>query len=608
MTAATYTSDLSDIYMFESTTNVTAYGGGGAGLSASPDLAMEGTNCVDKQITNAEKGFMYDNVSNFTIGADDHFFVWIMGSTPGLNDTRNNRGIVACIGDDTSNFVKFHVDGKDTLPLGGGKPYAIRFVNTTLTNYRTLVGTPGTTPSWIGGGLKTTATVKGANLGVDAARIGTGYDILYGTGADPEANFAGIASDDESTSEGVFQTAPGGYALQGKLRIGSAATECEFLDSDATIVIKDTIHSLTDFTEILVENASSILTLTRVTFSPLGTNNPGRFEVLTSTATVNLTSCTFNSGFGVTVLGTGSTFLNCTWINTGIITANGADLTGSEITGYEGTAGTSPLIWDVNTDPDGYLDNMSFTKGTAATHGIEFGTTSPLTMTVRGPNASGYNAADGQSDSFFHVKRTSGDVTINVIGGTGNFKYKSEGANVTVVLDPVTTTINVKDENDDDLQNARVLVEAGDGTGDLPFQASVTITRSGTTASVAHTAHGLANGAKVTIRGADQQEYNGVRTISNVSTDAYDYTVAGAPDSPATGTITSTGVVVEGLTSVLGVVSASRSFTVDQNVRGKVRKSTGTPRYKSNPPKGWWTDVVDNVTGLSKSLSMRRDD
>ena len=66
MTAATYTSDLTDIYLFESTGGVGAYGGGGAGLGAGPDYAMEGINAVDKQITNAEKGFLFDNVSNFT--------------------------------------------------------------------------------------------------------------------------------------------------------------------------------------------------------------------------------------------------------------------------------------------------------------------------------------------------------------------------------------------------------------------------------------------------------------------------------------------------------------------------------------------------------------
>ena len=93
MTIATYTSNLVDIFLFEVTTGVSAYGGGGAGLTAAPDFAMEGVNAVDKQVTNADKGLMFDNVSNFSIGPRDHFYVWIIGGTPGLNDTRDNHGI-----------------------------------------------------------------------------------------------------------------------------------------------------------------------------------------------------------------------------------------------------------------------------------------------------------------------------------------------------------------------------------------------------------------------------------------------------------------------------------------------------------------------------------
>ena len=605
MTVATYTSDLTDIFLFESTTSVGAYGGGPAGLGAGPDYSMEGTNAVDKKIDGTERGLMYDNTSNFTIGADDHFFIWIIGATPGLVDTRNNRGIHVAIGDDTSNFVKFHVNGGDTLPLGGGIVYAVRFVNTTLTNFRTLVGTPGTTPSQIGGGLNITGTARFENLGVDAARIGTGYDILNGTGADPEADFAGIAADDEGTSEGVFQTTDGGFRLQGKLRIGSSGTACEFLDLNTNIFLLDTIQSLTDFTEILIENASSIVTLTNVSFGALGTNNLGRFEVLTSTATLTFENVGFID-FGVTILGSGSTLSNCRWIGSGIVTANGATLVGSAFSGYEGTADTSPLIWDTATDPNGELDNMTFTKGTAATHAIEFGTTSPLTMTITGMTSIGYNNADTNNDSTFHVKRTSGTVTINVVGGSGNFTYKSEGATVVIVIDPIATEIHVVDIiTGGDIQNARVFLVASDGTGDLPFEESVTITRVTTVATVAHTAHGLVVGDIALIAGADQQEYNGAQTVVTVpGVNSYTFTVAGSPTTPATGIITSTGGYFNDLTSAGGLVTDTRTIASDQPVTGIVRKATASPFYKSSP----LTGTVDNVTGLSVLVQLIKDE
>lgn len=607
MTVATYTSDLTDIFLFESTTSVSAYGGGASGLGASPDYAVEGTNAVDKQIDAAEKGFLYDNVSNFTIGADDHFFIWVNLAVYGLADTRNNRGIVANIGDDTSNFVKFHVAGNDTLPLGGANPYPIRFVNTTLTNFRTLVGSPGTTPSQIGVGANVTGTAKFSNLGGDAARIGTGYDVLNGTGADPEADFAGIASDDETTREGIFYTVDGGFRWQGKLRIGSASTACELLDLNTNLFIADTIHSLTDFTEFLVENASSIVTLTNVNFIAIGTNNPGRLEAITSSATLNFTNCGFID-FGVTVLGTGSTMSGCRWIGADQVTANEADLTGSSVSGYEGTANTSALLWDTS-DPDGNLDDMTFAKGTAATHAIEFGAAIPTSITLRGCDFTGYNASQDQNDSIFHFKDTSGTITINLVGCTSDVAfttaYRTDGATIVVVEDPVTTTINVDDNTGADLNGARVLVRAAAG-GPRPHDFTVTITRSGTVATVAHTAHGYAVNDKVQIKGiTDKTEDNLIQTIVTVPTaNTYTYTTTDSGSTSYTGTILETAVFIDGTTSS-GTIADTRTFASAQPIDGFVRSSTTTPFYKTFDLAG---NTISSTLGLTVNIRMQLDE
>ena len=67
---------------------------------------------------------------------------------------------------------------------------------------------------------------------------------------------------------------------------------------------------------------------------------------------------------------------------------------------------------------------------------------------------------------------------------------------------------------------------------------SVTITRSGTTATVALNAHGYSVGALVIIAGASQAAYNGTKTILSVATNSFTYEVTGSPATPATGTIT----------------------------------------------------------------------
>lgn len=698
MTAVTYVSDLTDIYLFESTGSVSAYGGGAGGLGAGPDYSIEGTNAVDKQVSAAEKGFMYDNTTNFSIGPNDHFFIWVVCSVPGLTDTRDNRGIHISIGDSTSAFVKFHVNGGDTKPRGGISPYAIRYDNTTLSNRRTLVGSPGITPSWIGGGANVTGTAKFANFACDAARIGTGYDITGGTGADPAGNFAGMATDDESTAEGICQTADGGFSVQGKIRIGNSGTECEFTDSNINLFIIDTLdgEALTDFTEFIVSDDLSILTLTNINFVALGTNNPGRLESVTPLVTAQdetlydnspTTEGTFSGGtghaasdvitmdddwttvlvdavsggvvtqftvtslrgrsavdgttinqstttgsgidfsltpgvdnivlagtntftnvgfvdFGETILSVNDTLTGCRWVGSDVVTANGATFTASAFSGYEGTSDTSYLVWDTDADPNGELDDTSFTKGSASTHAIEFGLNSPLTMTLTGIDFSGYNAANTNTDSTFHVKRTSGTVTINISGGSGNVSYKSDGATVVIVQNPVTLELTVIDNSTESaIEGARAYVTAG-SVGPLPFQDSVTITRVSTTASVAHTAHGLSNGNFILIEGADQDEYNGIQTISNVSTNAYDFTVSGSPTTPATGTITATAVIISGTTNGSGIINDTRPYTSDQEFVGRVRDSTPPePFYKTQAISG----TIDNVSGRDVNVRLIRD-
>lgn len=65
------------------------------------------------------------------------------------------------------------------------------------------------------------------------------------------------------------------------------------------------------------------------------------------------------------------------------------------------------------------------------------------------------------------------------------------------------------------------------------------ITRSGSVATVTTTSdHSFATGLTVTIAGADQSYYNGAFKITVTDTDEFEYTVSGAPATPATGTIT----------------------------------------------------------------------
>jgi hypothetical protein len=324
-------------------------------------------------------------------------------------------------------------------------------------------------------------------------------------------------------------------------------------------------------------------------------------------ADVNGDGCQFFDMGAFSFGGTGTELLNSIWNGCGQITVNGGKINGSKISDANIDGSTSDLgavDWDLATDPDGYLDNLEITKGSNTYHAINFGSSIPSTMTIRGLVASGFNAANNNYDSTFYFEDTSGTFTLNCVGCSGNMTYKSAGCTVNIVSDPVTVKVTVKTAGGTVIENARVLVKASDGAGPFPFEESVTIANSGTTATVSHTGHGMATNDYVVIEGASLQANNGVFQITVNSVDEYEYTMASSPGSSPTGTITSTFVALYGLTSALGVVSTSRVYSTDQNVTGWARKSSATPLYKT----GTISDTIDSTDGLNYTAVMILDE
>jgi len=442
MAAPTYDKDLVDITTAESTTGWSALGGGASGLSASPDLSMQGTNCVDKQITAAEKGQIFDWGARITPGASEHFFVWAFVGTPGLTATIANRGLAIVAGTATNAYVQFHVEGNLTYGAGGrvGKCYAIRYNNTTSASppYRTLTGAPGADPQYFGATVNITASVKGANLGVDAIRRGTGIYITGGDGATP-ATFTGAAAQSDAVANrwGVLtKLADSLFEMKGRLVIGQQGllgtpytpTAARFDAANRYVLFADTIHSAADFTQFIVDHDATIVNLTNVTFEAAGTNNPGRFVVNDASSTVALTDCQFNKT-GITTLRPGCTVTGGAWRTAGDVTQNSATISGARFNGTK-------LVANDTSKLSGSTFVLSGTH-----HGIE-GFSTAGTYTLTGLTFTGFGA-DGTASAAVHVLATSGTVNLNVSGGTTP-TVKSDGATVNVSASvTVTVTANV---------------------------------------------------------------------------------------------------------------------------------------------------------------------
>ena len=195
-------------------------------------------------------------------------------------------------------------------------------------------------------------------------------------------------------------------------------------------------------------------------------------------------------------------------------------------------------------------------------------------------------------------------LTINVATGASTPTYYNTGTgDVSVVAGTVTTLVTCKDSiTKNAIEGVAVTIKAGDA-GPLPYLDSVTISQTSGTATVVHTGHGLSTGQKVQIKGANQNDYNRIKQITVTTADAYTYTVPSGTTSPATGTITSTAVVIDGLTNASGIIQDSRTLSANQAIVGLVQKGSTPPVYK---PQNIDT-TIDSDNGVSLSFLLTAD-
>lgn len=99
---------------------------------------------------------------------------------------------------------------------------------------------------------------------------------------------------------------------------------------------------------------------------------------------------------------------------------------------------------------------------------------------------------------------------------------------------------------------------------------AISITRAGSTATVALVDHGYAIGDTVTVTGATEPEYNGEHVLTAVTDDSFSYAVTGTPATPATGTVMARQSVI-----YAPVSSNFESVTMYYNIDGILHKLTG---------------------------------
>ena len=399
------------------------------------DIKKEGNNGITGTFRADGTDGYYDNGSAPVTASGKTFRMWInTTSVPYLTNVAGGGMELLMYDGTTSEYIT--IFGNDTY-FGGWYNIAIDpalFTTLTLANIQ----------RW-GCRVQYTTQAKNVdNVWVDALKYLDGYSMTGGTSGD-EITLATIEAADRGTTTlygyGVTLAVSGVYYCTGKHQYGTGSTTTWVL-MDGDILVFEDQPIATGLYEISGVGTGTRVSIIDSVIRAAGTTDSTRFifdmsdaDLLTFSMTgsfmTRAAAISFKSGQTVT----GNTFSDC-----GQIDANGADLTGSIVKGYEGTSDTGAVSWTPATDPNGELDNMVFEKGTASTHAIEFGISSPTTMTLTGIDfGTGYNASDGQTDSALLIRRTSGTVDIALVGCTGTIKYKSLGATVTLTASKSAT-------------------------------------------------------------------------------------------------------------------------------------------------------------------------
>ena len=500
----------------ESTTGFTTFD------TLDTDIKKEGSNGITGTFRNDLSAGWYDAGSAPVTAANKHLRIWVNTTSVPYLDTEANGGLELLMYDGTTQAYQTIFSSDDYF---GGWFNAVIDCNL----YTTL--TLANVQRW-GVRVNYTSTAKNIdNVWIDYIRYLDGYYLTGGSSSDA-ITLLDVATADRGTTTlygyGIILETEGVYLAYGTVQLGNGTTTTYFEMDGEVLIFTD--QPVADGLYAINGNGSGAdILITGSTLKTAGTSANTRFDFDMSTdspGTVEVTNNVFQRG-GVFTFASGQTITGNTFTDCQQITPNGADMTGSSISFYEGTADTAALVWNVATDPDGYLDDMSFTKGTASTHAIEFGSTSPSSITLRNCTFSGYNASDSQTDSTFYISdsNTGNSYTINCVGCSGNVTYKSAGASVSIVSDPVTVKVTVTDASGTLINSARVFLRASDGTGPFPYQDSVTIVNNGVIATVSHTSHGLATNDKVEIRGASLAINNGVHQITKINDNSYSYPI-----------------------------------------------------------------------------------
>jgi hypothetical protein len=537
-------------------------------FSLEPDIKVQGSNSVACALTtNGNNDVYVTGTWNFS-GNEQHLRLWINISFIGNLSSTNPIQVFLHDGTNTA----YYAWTKGTSYTGG---WAQVIIYTGDTPTSGTVNKAAITQ--IGIRFVTASKPRNvpANAWFDAWTYGDGYVVTGGTSGDP-IDWSHIAATDLTSAYGIVSEVNGAYFLKGDIQIGDG-TSTTYFEPSGQLCLFTTEQVLS--TLYIVSFVDSVSAVTNISISG-GAWSAGTIRYAIDATDTDINSFVVNGlqmskastvGFHASASVTNTSFSDCYQI-----TPSTSTFENNTVSNYSETAVNGALFWPGGTT----VNNCSFISCDEA---IEITQTSNQTFDA-------LSFTSNTNDVHLNNGGTSIDVSKN--NGSNPTSYTATGGGVVSFIGSSTTiTLKATDGNGAAVSGARAFLRTG-AAGSLPYNASVTISNSGTTATVTHTSHGLSTGDKIVNYNCTHNENLGVHTITVTGVNSYTYTTTSLTD---TDSCNAYFVYIDGTTDVNGEISLSRVFPADQTATGTIRKSSAAPYFKPAPINGTVSSTL-NVT------------
>ena len=577
------------------------------------DFYKEGSQCVGFTMTTNGNNDAYRSVTEDLSSTPCHIRFWFMTTSLNELNTDANGGVQVYLSDG-SNTGYWYAAGSTTYT--GGWMAVVVDVSAAVD--------AGTKPSAMNAittfGIRvnlTSSPKKTENVWIDHICALEGL-VVYGDDSGGYFDFSHIQSAVDNTSNGwpIMTEAKGIYFYNGGLTVGDASGSngCKFQAKSQRVIFEDRpvssdayaieiVDNGTGTTEFILGDKSGTAPIQGCLISVEDTTQSTKFTIDANTDTdvdnFKLYATTFYGGGSIKFANNAATteVIGCSFEACAQVEPD--DCTLSDSFFINTSDADAALLWNgsISITDCGFFAN---TTGAA----IEM-------LETIDQDFDGLSFSGNTNDVLLNNGTPGTNINISKTNGSDPTSYENASGNtatITYTGAAVTTAVHVNDHNNNDLASAQVWLRASDGTGDLPFEQSISsITRSGTTATANFAAaHGLKSGDYLKLYGiTDKTEDNaGAHQVTYSDADTVTYTTTDSGSTNYTGTITGTGGVIYGTTDANGDISRSRVFGSDQPYDLRVAKASASPRLKVFDGTG----TIDNADGESTTVGMVIDE